>query len=43
VLKDVMGAECEALLAFMYRGEVSVSHDQFERVIRVANSLQVTW
>ncbi|KAF2343410.1 BTB/POZ domain, partial [Trinorchestia longiramus] len=40
-MKDVTGAECEALLAFMYRGEVSVAHDQFERIIRVANSLQV--
>ncbi|ROT74490.1 putative broad-complex core protein isoforms 1/2/3/4/5-like isoform X2 [Penaeus vannamei] len=40
-LKDVSGDECEALLTYMYRGEVSVSHDQIQRILRVANSLQV--
>ncbi|XP_045104011.1 zinc finger and BTB domain-containing protein 7A-like isoform X3 [Portunus trituberculatus] len=40
-LKDVSGDECEALLTYMYRGEVSVSHDQIHRILRVANSLQV--
>lgn len=41
-LKDVSGDECEALLTYMYRGEVSVSHDQIHRILRVANSLQVS-
>ncbi|KAB7499145.1 Protein bric-a-brac 2, partial [Armadillidium nasatum] len=40
-LKDVRGDECEALLTYMYKGEVSVNQDQIPRILRVASSLQV--
>lgn len=41
VLKDFQGWEVQAVVDFMYRGEVSVAQEQLETVIRAGESLQV--
>ncbi|VVD03978.1 unnamed protein product [Leptidea sinapis] len=41
VLKDFQGWEVQAVVDFMYRGEVSVAQEQLGTVIRAGESLQV--
>ncbi|KAI8439653.1 hypothetical protein MSG28_013359 [Choristoneura fumiferana] len=41
VLKDFQGWEVQAVVDFMYRGEVSVAQEQLGSVIRAGESLQV--
>ncbi|KAI5638477.1 BTB/POZ domain-containing protein [Phthorimaea operculella] len=41
VLKDFQGWEVQAVVDFMYRGEVSVAQEQLSTVIRAGESLQV--
>ncbi|KAK6626484.1 hypothetical protein RUM44_008957 [Polyplax serrata] len=41
VLKDLRGWEVQAIVDFMYKGEISVVHDQLQNLIKAAESLQV--
>lgn len=43
VLKDLRGWEVQAIVDFMYKGEISVVHDQLQNLIKAAESLQVHW
>ena len=42
VLKDLKGWEVQAIVDFMYRGEISVGQEQLASLIRAAESLQVS-
>lgn len=39
ILKDVKAEDLEALLSFMYLGEVSITHNDLERLIKTAEQL----
>ncbi|KAL1465238.1 hypothetical protein WDU94_004823 [Cyamophila willieti] len=41
VLKDVQGWEIQAIVDFMYKGEISVGQDQITSLIKAAENLQV--
>ena len=41
VLKDLRGWEVQAIVYFMYKGEISVVQDQLQNLIKAAESLQV--
>lgn len=41
VLKDLKGWEMQAIVDFMYKGEISVGHEQLASLINAAESLQV--
>lgn len=41
VLKDFNGWEVDALISFMYKGQVSVGQEQLQSLIKAAESLQV--
>uniref|UniRef100_T1HY62 BTB domain-containing protein n=1 Tax=Rhodnius prolixus TaxID=13249 RepID=T1HY62_RHOPR len=41
VLKDLRGWEVQAIVDFMYRGEISVGQEQLSSLIKAAESLQV--
>ncbi|KAI1307659.1 Protein bric-a-brac 2 [Halotydeus destructor] len=41
ILKDVRFADLKALIEFMYRGEVTVGHDQLPSLLKTATTLQV--
>ncbi|KAL0274640.1 UNVERIFIED_CONTAM: hypothetical protein PYX00_002726 [Menopon gallinae] len=41
VLKDLRGWEVQAIVDFMYKGEISVVQDQLQNLIKAAESLQV--
>lgn len=41
VLKDLKGWEVQAIVDFMYRGEISVGQEQLPTLIKAAESLQV--
>ncbi len=41
VLKDVRYTEIRAILEFMYKGEVSVTHEEVEPLLKVAEALKV--
>ncbi|CAH1405604.1 unnamed protein product [Nezara viridula] len=41
VLKDLKGWEVQAIIDFMYRGEISVGQDQLGALMKAAESLQV--
>lgn len=41
VLKDLKGWEMQAIVDFMYRGEISVGHEQLASLMNAAESLQV--
>lgn len=41
VLKDLRGWEIQAIVDFMYRGEISVGQEQLTSLIKAAESLQV--
>lgn len=41
VLKDLSGWEVQAIIDFMYRGEISVGQEQLQSLIKAAESLQV--
>lgn len=41
VLKDLKGWEMQAIVDFMYKGEISVGHEQLASLMAAAESLQV--
>ncbi|XP_045476770.1 protein jim lovell isoform X2 [Harmonia axyridis] len=41
VLNEFQGAEVQALINFMYRGEVSVAHTRLDALMKAAESLQI--
>lgn len=41
VLKDFLGWEVQAIVDFMYKGEISVGQEQLQNLIKAAESLQV--
>lgn len=41
ILKDVRHQELSDMLDFMYRGEVSVRHDELESFLKLAENLKV--
>lgn len=41
VLKDLKGWEMQAIVDFMYKGEISVGHEQLASLMNAAESLQV--
>lgn len=43
VLKDLRGWEVQAIVDFMYRGEISVGQEQLTSLIKAAESLQVCY
>jgi hypothetical protein len=42
VLKDLRGWEVQAIVDFMYKGEISVVQEQLSSLIKAAESLQVS-
>lgn len=42
VLKDLKGWEMQAIVDFMYKGEISVGHEQLASLMNAAESLQVS-
>lgn len=43
VLKDLRGWEVQAIVDFMYKGEISVVQEQLSSLIKAAESLQVIY
>lgn len=43
VLKDLRGWEVQAIVDFMYKGEISVIQEQLSSLIKAAESLQVIY